>query len=86
MPVSKQNPSVYAGSIKQFNVSEFREQCLAVLDTLPAEGVLITKRGKPIARLVPIREDDGDLIGSLAGQLKIKGDVFSTGEEWHAES
>ena len=72
--------------MKQLNVSEFRAQCLALLDELPAEGVLITKRGHPIARLMPIRENDGDLIGVLNGQLKIKGDVFSTGVEWDAQS
>ena len=73
-------------TMKRLNVSEFREQCLALLDALPAEGVLITKRGRPIARLMPVRENDGDLIGSLRGLLKIEGDVFSTGEEWNAES
>lgn len=72
--------------MKQLNVSEFREQCLSLLDNLPAEGVIITKRGHPVARLVPIRETDGELIGSLAGRLKIKGDIFSTGEKWNAES
>jgi antitoxin (DNA-binding transcriptional repressor) of toxin-antitoxin stability system len=77
---------LYNLGMKQLNVSAFREQCLALLEALPAEGVLITKRGQPIARLVPIRENDGDLIGSLAGQLKIKGNIFSTGEKWNAES
>jgi prevent-host-death family protein len=72
--------------MKQLNVSEFREQCLALLDGLPAEGVVITKRGKPVARLVPVQNNDADLIGSLHGELKIKGDVFSTGERWNAES
>jgi prevent-host-death family protein len=72
--------------MKHLNVSEFREQCLALLDELPAEGVLITKRGRPVARLAPVRENDGDLIGSLRGRLKIKGDVLSTGEKWNAES
>jgi len=72
--------------MKQLNVSEFREQCLALLDRLPMEGLVITKRGRPIARLTPVRESNGDLIGSLAGQLKIKGDILSTGEKWNAES
>jgi hypothetical protein len=35
---------------------------------------------------VPIPENDGDLIGRLAGQLEINGDVFTTGEHWEAES
>jgi prevent-host-death family protein len=71
--------------MKQLNVSEFREQCLALLEELPAEGVLITKRGRPVAHLMPVRDNDGDLIGSLSGQLKIKGDILSTGRKWNAQ-
>jgi antitoxin (DNA-binding transcriptional repressor) of toxin-antitoxin stability system len=77
---------LYNRIMKQLNVSQFRQQCLALLEELPAEGVLITKRGHPIARLVPVQENDNELIGSLSGQLQIKGDVFSTGDKWHAES
>ena len=72
--------------VKHVNVSEFREQCLSLMDELPAEGVVITKRGRPIARVSPIRRDNGALIGSLGGRLKIKGNIFSTGEKWDAES
>jgi prevent-host-death family protein len=72
--------------MKSLNVSEFREQCLSLIEALPTDGVVITKRGRPIARVLPMRENDGDLIGSLAGQLDIQGDVFSTGEKWNAES
>ena len=64
--------------MKRMNVSEFRRQCLGLLEHLPAEGVLITKRGQPIARLVPVRESDSDLIGSLAGSLNIRGAIFTT--------
>jgi len=72
--------------MKSLNVSEFREQCLSLIEDLPLDGVVITKRGRPVARVVPLRDNDGDLIGSLAGQLQIEGDVFSTGEKWNAES
>ena len=72
--------------MKSLNVSEFREQCLSLIEDLPLDGVIITKRGRPVARVVPLRDNDGDLIGSLAGQLQIEGDVFSTGEKWNAES
>ena len=67
-------------------MSEFRKRCLTLLEEVPAEGVLITKRGRPLARLVPVRDNDGDLIGALAGQLRIKGDILSTGARWNAES
>jgi antitoxin (DNA-binding transcriptional repressor) of toxin-antitoxin stability system len=72
--------------MKRLNVSEFREVCLSLLEELPAEGVLITKRGRPIARVEPVRDNDGDLIGALKGRLRIEGDILSTGERWDAES
>ena len=72
--------------MKSLNVSEFREQCLSLLEELPPDGLTITKRGRPVARVLPVRDSDGDLIGSLAGQLHIAGDLFSTGEKWDAES
>jgi prevent-host-death family protein len=66
--------------MKTLNVSAFRKHCLALLEELPPEGVVVTKRGRPIARVLPVREGDGDLIGALAGQIQITGDIFSTGE------
>jgi prevent-host-death family protein len=72
--------------MKSLNVSEFRERCLSLLEQLPADGIVVTKRGQPIARVVPIRKDNADLIGSLAGALEIRGDILSTGEPWDAES
>ncbi|RPJ32575.1 MAG: hypothetical protein EHM35_11335 [Planctomycetaceae bacterium] len=72
--------------MKSLNVSEFREHCLTPFDQLPAEGIVVTKRGKPIARVTPVRQDSADLIGRLAGVLEITGDILTTGEQWNAES
>ena len=33
---------------------EFKEQCLEILDHVGPEGVVITKHGRPVAKLVPI--------------------------------
>jgi len=40
----------------------FKAKCLAVLDRVQKkrEGVVITKRGKPVARVVPLENDDGN--------------------------
>ena len=72
--------------MKRLNVSDFRKDCLSLLDELPAEGVLITKRGLPIARLTSVRKNNAGLIGKLAGILEINGDVMSAGERWDAQS
>jgi prevent-host-death family protein len=68
------------------NASKFKEQCLSLLDHLDPEGIVITKHGKPLARLMPIGSGCADLIGSMRGRIKITGDISSTGIEWDAES
>jgi len=64
--------------------SKFKEQCLAILEQLPEEGVVITKHGRKIARLVPYAEADGGLLGCLAGKLQVSGDVLTTAASWQA--
>jgi prevent-host-death family protein len=71
----------------EISVSEFRQQCLALMDDLPAEGILITRHGHPVARLVPVRPRSCvDLIGTIPILLEGDDDLFSTGERWDAES
>jgi prevent-host-death family protein len=72
--------------MKQITASKFKEQCLSLLDRVGEDGIVITKRGKPVAKLIPIRTESSALIGKLKGRLKVKGDVFSTGLKWHAQS
>lgn len=72
--------------MEQLNASKFKEQCLALLDNLDPEGIVITKHGKPIARVMPISSDCAALIGSMKGRIKVKGDILSTGIRWNAES
>ena len=72
--------------MKQIGATQFKQQCLAILDRLSPDGVVITKHGRPVAKLIPIGTDSGALIGSLKGKLKIKGDTLSTGLRWDAQS
>ena len=71
--------------MKQLSASKFKEQCLALLDRVDPEGIVVTKRGKPVAKLIPFGADSADLIGSLKGKLRIKGQIISTGIRWDAE-
>jgi antitoxin (DNA-binding transcriptional repressor) of toxin-antitoxin stability system len=41
--------------MRDLSITEFRRQCLSLLDTLPAEGIVVTRRGAPLARITPIR-------------------------------
>ena len=72
--------------MKEMPAAKFKEQCLAILDEVDEEGIIITKRGKPVAKLIPIRAESAELIGALKGKLRIKGDILSTGVRWRAQS
>ena len=72
--------------MKTIGVAKFKEQCLALLDQLDADGLVITKHGKPIARVVPCDQKDADLIGSLRHKIKIRGDLLTTGVRWDADA
>jgi prevent-host-death family protein len=72
--------------MKKINAAKFKEQCLSLLDEVDAEGILITKHGKPVAKLVPVEAESAGLIGSLKGRLEIRGNILSTGATWDAES
>lgn len=72
-------------TMKQIAAAKFKEHCLSLLDEVDQDGIVITKRGKPVAKLIPIGADSASLIGSLAGKLKIKGDILSTGVRWNAQ-
>lgn len=71
---------------KTIAASEFKAKCLKILERLDPPGLIITKRGRPIAKLTPIPiEDNMKLVGSMKGKIKVKGDIFSTGIKWNAE-
>lgn len=70
----------------EISISKFKEQCLSLLDNLDPEGLIVTKHGKPVARVMPAASECADLIGSMKGKVKVAGDVFSTGIGWNAES
>ncbi len=72
--------------MKTIAAAKFKQQCLAILDRVGPDGLMITKHGKPVAKVMPISTDSAELIGSLKGKLLIRGDVFSTGLRWDAQS
>ena len=69
----------YPRAVKQIAAAELKAHCLSILDRIGPDGIVITKRGKPVAKLIPIRTDSANLIGSLRCKIKIKGDILSTG-------
>ncbi len=72
---------------KTISASEFKAKCLQIFDELEADGIVVEKRGKPIAKVIPLgAADNSSLIGSMKGAITVKGDIFSTGVKWNAES
>ena len=68
---------------------QFKAQCLKLMDEVNTrhEEVVITKRGKPVARLVPYEETSVPIHGFMKNTVTIIGDVVSPiGEKWDAES
>jgi prevent-host-death family protein len=68
---------------------KFKAQCLSLIDQVSQthQVITITKRGKPVARLVPLDvEKPRKLFGIFAGHVVEEGDIVSpTGEAWEAE-
>ena len=74
-------------TMKKMAAGKFKVHCLAVMDEVAAkrEPVLITKHGKPVAKLVPVNEKKDEIYGFLKGKIKIKGDIVKpalTLKEW----
>lgn len=64
----------------------FKAECLKLLDDVAdtRQPLTITKRGRPVARLVPV-EPDAPLFGALAGTVAEYGDIISpVDDEWAA--
>ena len=72
--------------VKEIGTAKFREQCLALLDQLDADGLIVTKRGKPVARVVPYDSQEAELIGSLRHKIEVRGDLSTTGLRWDADA
>lgn len=73
--------------MKEMAAGEFKAKCLTVMDEVQETGetVLITKRGKPVAKLVAARKKGNEIFGYMIGKAKITGDVIHTvpAEDWN---
>ncbi|HEY9085599.1 MAG TPA: type II toxin-antitoxin system prevent-host-death family antitoxin [Candidatus Tyrphobacter sp.] len=73
----------------EVSAAEFKAKCLSLMEDVSRRdrSFTITKRGKPVARLVPVPRKDLPLIGFLRGSL-LHGERLDepTGETWEAES
>ena len=73
---------------RTIKASEFKATCLKLMDEVAESGeeIVITKNGKPVAKLTAFHERPKTLFGIDKGRLEILGDIISPIEvEWEAE-
>jgi prevent-host-death family protein len=73
--------------MKTIAAGKFKDRCLKMLDEIAStkSAIVITKRGRPVAKLVPYV--DPSRKNSLAGSvLREVGDPFGTGARWDADA
>ena len=72
------------------NAAQFKAKCLKLIDEVAAsrKPLIITKRGKPLAKLVPIQDETlPPLFGYMKGTVQILGDIVNVPHEvWAAET
>ena len=73
--------------MKKIPAGSFKTNCLGIMDEVQAkrETVLITKHGKPVAKLVPVETGPDEIYNFLGGKGTIVGEIVSpvlSSEEW----
>lgn len=72
------------------NAAQFKAKCLKLIDEVAAtrEPLIITKRGKPLAKLAPIEDETpASLFGYMKGTVQILGDIVNVPHDaWAAET
>jgi prevent-host-death family protein len=67
-------------AMKTMGAGAFKTQCLSLIDEVydRNEEIVITKRGKPMAKLIPLEDKKPEsVLGSMKGMFKIVGDIVS---------
>jgi len=73
-----------------FLISDFKARCLAIIEKVHSDGesVLVTRRGKPLVRVLPAfeRPAASRKLGALSGEAFAKGDIVHTcfGHDWES--
>jgi prevent-host-death family protein len=73
--------------MKTIGAGAFKTNCLAIMEEVKTkrETVVITKHGKPVAKLVPLNTEVDEIFGFFNGKGSVTGDVVSpalSAAEW----
>ena len=73
---------------RTIKASEFKAHCLRLMEEVAQSGeeIVITKRGRPVSRLVPCRDQPEEIFGADRDIIRIYGDIVAPLDvEWEAE-
>ncbi len=75
--------------MKTIPAGEFKTHCLRIMDEVSRrrQAVIITKKGVPVAKLVPVERMEREVVGCLEGVMEIVGDIeapVALPEAWQA--
>ncbi len=74
--------------MKKMPAGEFKARCLSIMDRVQAtrEPVLVTKRGRPVVKVIPASHAQHDIFDCLRAEMEIVGDVEASvipPEDWN---
>ena len=83
------NEKATAGKTRTMKASEFKAKCLALMDEIAESGeeIVITKRGKPVAKLAPCEDKPVSWFGRDRDIIHMHDDLIEPVDvEWEAEA
>jgi prevent-host-death family protein len=76
---SRSRVSLLMAAPREIGAADFKAHCLELVDEVERLGteLVITRHRKPVARLVPVRQESTSFCGSLKGMVLKEGDLVS---------
>jgi prevent-host-death family protein len=74
---------------KEIAAGEFKAKCLKLMDSVQKTKIpiVVTKRGKPVAKLVPIEGEATEFFGCMKSTMRVVGDIISPVDiDWEANA
>ena len=75
--------------MKTIKASEFKAKCLSLMDDVAHSGeeIIVTKNGKPVSKLVPVKTRPKEVYGLNRGLWQLKDDLVEPAtEHWNVET
>lgn len=82
-------PTRHRSTPESIPVTAFKDSCLSLIDRVrqTREEIVVTKHGRPVAKLVAFDQSTPLLFGLLAGSVTVHGDIVAPVDvEWDAEA